>query len=73
MILTSTEGRVLQLAQENFGNVTLDAKVHELGDSLELASMVLELENEFGIDIPDSELPKLTTLHDVVKYVERYG
>lgn len=47
--------------------------LRSLGDSLELANLVLELEHEFGLDIPDDELHKITDLNGVVEYIESHG
>lgn len=70
-ILTCKEARVLEIVCENFGEgITLDAKIRDLGDSLELANLVLELEAEFGIDMPDEEMQ---TLGDIARYVESHG
>lgn len=74
MILSSTENKVLLIAGENFGEgVKLDMPLRSLGDSLELANLVLELEHEFGLDIPDDELHKITDLNGVVEYIESHG
>lgn len=74
MILSSTENKVLLIAGENFGEgVKLDTPLRSLGDSLELANLVLELEHEFGLDIPDDELHKITDLNGVVEYIESHG
>lgn len=73
-ILTSKEARVLEIVCENFGeDITLDAKIRDLGDSLELANLVLELEAEFGIDMPDEEMQSLTDLRDVARFLESHG
>lgn len=74
MILSCTQSKVIAIAEENFGEgITLDAELRKLGDSLELANLVCELEDEFGIDIPDAEVCKIVNLHGVVKYVEEHG
>lgn len=73
-LLSCKEVRVLEIVWENFGpNATLDAKIRNLGDSLELANLALDLEAEFGIDMPDEEMHKLVDLRDIVKYVETHG
>ncbi len=39
-------------------------------DSLDVVDMVMTLEDEFGIEIPDEEIENLHTVGDVVRYVE---
>ena len=44
---------------------------HDLGvDSLDLFELVMELEEEFGIEIPSEDLENLATVADVAKYIE---
>ena len=39
-------------------------------DSLDLFVLVMELEEEFGIEIPSEDLENLATVADVAKYIE---
>lgn len=39
-------------------------------DSLDLVELVMELEDEFGLSIPDEEAEKIQTIQDAVKYIE---
>ena len=39
-------------------------------DSLDLFELVMELEEEFGIEIPSEDLENLATVADVAKYIE---
>lgn len=52
--------------------VTTEAKfIEDLGaDSLDVVELVMALEEEFGHEIPDEEAEKLTTVGDVIKYIE---
>ena len=52
--------------------VTPDASfVDDLGaDSLDTVELVMALEEEFGLEIPDEEAEKLQTVGDVNKYIE---
>lgn len=46
---------------------------YDLGlDSLELADLMMQFENEFGIVIPDQDLQHLETVAKVVAYVEQH-
>ncbi len=50
---------------------TDDAKfIEDLGaDSLDQVELVMALEEEFGVDIPDEDAEKLTTVGDAIKYI----
>ena len=51
--------------------VTLESSfIDDLGaDSLDLVEMIMALEEEFEIEIPDSDTEKLKTVGDVVNYI----
>ncbi len=51
--------------------VTLEASfVDDLGaDSLDIVELIMALENEFDIEIPDDDAEKITTVNDAVQYV----
>ena len=50
--------------------VTPNAKLEQLGaDSLALVELLLLLEGEFEIDIPDEEALEIVTVQDVIDYV----
>lgn len=40
-------------------------------DSLDIVELIMDLEQEFNIEIPDEELPKVQTIGDVVGYIEK--
>jgi acyl carrier protein len=45
--------------------------VDDLGaDSLDTVELVMALEEEFGIEIPDEEAEKITTVGQAMKYIE---
>ncbi|MCE4956778.1 acyl carrier protein [Macrococcoides caseolyticum] len=52
--------------------VTADASFKDdLGaDSLDIAELVMELEDQFGMEIPDEEAEKINTVGDAVQYIE---
>ena len=52
--------------------VTLEASfIDDLGaDSLDTVELVMALEEEFGVEIPDEDAEKITTVGDAVKYIE---
>jgi len=40
-------------------------------DSLDIIELILEIEEEFNIEIPDKEAEKIKTVGDVVKYLDK--
>jgi len=52
--------------------VTLEANLQDdLGaDSLDAIQLIMSIENEFDITIPESEIDKLKTVADIMKYIE---
>lgn len=52
--------------------VTMDSSIiDDLGaDSLDVVDMVMSLEEEFDIEIPDEEIEAMKTVGDIVKFIE---
>jgi acyl carrier protein len=47
--------------------------IDDLGaDSLDTVELVMALEEEFGMEIPDEEAEKIITVGDAVKYIEAH-
>ena len=45
--------------------------IEDLGaDSLDNAELVMNLEEKFGIEIPDEDQTKIQTIEDIVNYIE---
>ena len=68
--------RVRQLICEQLNKqpekVTMETKiVDDLGaDSLDVVEMLMALEDEYGISLPDEVAMKLQTVGDIVKYID---
>lgn len=58
----------------NDENVTMEATfVDDLAaDSLDIVELVMTIEEEFDLEIPDSDTEKIVTIGDVVKYIEEH-
>ncbi|MCI8406636.1 MAG: acyl carrier protein [Oscillospiraceae bacterium] len=52
--------------------VTMEASItDDLGaDSLDLADIVMSIEEEFDIEVPDDQLVNIKNVGDIVKYIE---
>ena len=59
-----------QLSIEN-KEIELSSKlIDDLGaDSLDLVELVMAMEEEFGVEIPDADAETILTVEDVVKYI----
>jgi acyl carrier protein len=55
-------------------DVTPDASFREdlEADSLDLVELIMELEEQFGMEIPDEEAEKITTVEEAVDYVQEH-
>lgn len=72
--------RIVEMICEQFDMNAADinedtAFVDDLGiDSLDVVELVMEVENEFGLaEIPEEELKKMATVHDLVEYVTAHA
>ena len=51
--------------------ITPDSTFESLGiDSLDIVELIMDLEEEFDLQIPDEDLPKVSTVQDIVDYIE---
>ena len=72
----STFGKVKEVIIDKLGveedKIVPEASfVDDLGaDSLDTVELIMQLEEEFGIEIPDEDAEKMTTVKSVVDYIE---
>ncbi|HJC71506.1 MAG TPA: acyl carrier protein [Candidatus Ruthenibacterium merdavium] len=52
--------------------ITMESDIAEDfdADSLDLVDLVMSLEDEFGIEVPDEQVENFRTVGDVVRYIE---
>jgi len=74
-VMSTVEQQVKAIVAEQLGvkqeQVTNDASfVDDLGaDSLDTVELVMALEEEFEIEIPDEDAEKITTVHQAIDYI----
>jgi acyl carrier protein len=72
----STEEKVKKIIVEQLGveaeEVTPDAKfIEDLGaDSLDTVELIMALEEEFGLEIPDEDAEKIATVKNAIEYIK---
>lgn len=72
------EQKVKEILAEQLGadknKITLDTNVAtDLGaDSLDLVEILMNLEDEFGVSIPDEKIAEIKTVKQIVDFVEEH-
>ncbi|MBE6885879.1 MAG: acyl carrier protein [Oscillospiraceae bacterium] len=53
-------------------SITMESNViDDLGaDSLDVVDVLSQLQDEFSVDVPDSEIENMKTIGDIVNYIE---
>lgn len=73
------EEKVKKIVVDQLGvdvaEVTPEASfIEDLGaDSLDTVELVMALEEEFGIEIPDEEAEKIVTVKDAIEYIKAHA
>ena len=76
--MATVEERVVDIVAEQLGVEKDKIKrethfVNDLGaDSLDTVELVMELEEEFEITIPDDEAERIKTVADLIRYVQKH-
>lgn len=76
---TFSEDRVKEIIAKELEvdakQLTPEAKfIEDLGaDSLDIVELVMALEEEFGLDIPDEDADKLKTVGDAMNYLKSHA
>jgi acyl carrier protein len=75
----SLQPKVMKIIEEQLGVDPERVKpessfIDDLGaDSLDIVELVMAMEEEFEIEIPDEDAEKLRTVQDVMKYLDTKG
>ncbi len=73
--MSEIESKVKKIIEEklsvNADQITNDARFAEdlKADSLDTVELVMALEDEFGLDIPDEEAEKIKTVQNAIDYI----
>ncbi|MFP6899145.1 MAG: acyl carrier protein [Roseibacillus sp.] len=73
----TSEAKIKEIIVEQLGvnadQVTREAKlIEDLGaDSLDAVELVMAIEEEFGIEVPDEQAEKLQVVGDIIDYIEK--
>lgn len=76
--MSDIETRLKKIVAENLDvneeRVTNDSGfINDLGaDSLDLVELIMALEEEFGVEIPDEAAEKIRTISDALKYIKEH-
>ena len=68
-------GKIRSIVVDQLGveeeEVTMETSFEDLNaDSLDVVELIMALEEEFGIEIPDEDAEKLTTVGAAVEYIK---
>ena len=71
-IFEKVKGVIVEQLGVAEGNITMKASfIDDLGaDSLDIVELIMALEEEFDIEIADSDAEKVVTVGDVVEYIK---
>ena len=76
--MATNQERLIDIIAKQLGvdedNVTPDASfMEDLGaDSLDTVELVMALEEEFDLEIPDSDAERITTVQDALNYLDEH-
>ena len=61
-----------QLGIEDLDTITMETTfIDDLGaDSLDIVELIMAIEEEFDLEIPEAEAEKITSVGDVVEYIK---
>ena len=53
--------------------ITMESKLIDdlKADSLDIVELIMDLEQEFNVEIPDEELPKVQAVSDIVGFLDK--
>jgi acyl carrier protein len=72
MVFEKVKGILVDQLDVEEDKVKMDSSITEdLGaDSLDVVDLIMSLEEEFDVEIPDDQVENIKTVGDIVKYIE---
>ena len=72
MIFDRIKDIIIEQLQVEESDVNMDTNLMKdlSADSLDAVEIIMAIEDEYGIEIPDEEAEKMQTVGDLVRYVE---
>lgn len=77
--MSEIKEKVVEIIVEKLGVDAAEVKdeasfTNDLGaDSLDTVELIMELEKQFDVTIPDTDAEKIQTVGDAVAYIENHG
>lgn len=74
MIFDTVKKIIVEQLDVDADAVTMDAEIMKdlEADSLDAVEIILAVEEEYGIEIPDEDAEKLSSISDIVNYIEEH-
>ena len=74
MILDKVKEFIVEQIKVDPDEITLDSNFSKdlEADSLDQVEVLMALEDEYGIEIPDEDAEKFVTIRDIVEYLEKH-
>jgi acyl carrier protein len=73
---SSLQARIFAILREECGErdriIHRDDPLYDLLDSLGVVETVMHIEDEFELQVPDTDMPNLKTVGDLIDYIERH-
>lgn len=72
MIFDKIKDIIIEQLQVDEADVNMDTNLMKdlSADSLDAVEIIMAIEDEYGIEVPDEEAEKMQTVGDLVRYVE---
>ncbi|WP_061389235.1 acyl carrier protein, partial [Salmonella enterica] len=72
MVFEKVKGIFAEQLDVEEDKITMDSSIiDDLGaDSLDVVDLVMSMEEEFDIEIPDDQVENIKTVGDIVRYIE---
>ena len=72
MVLEKVKAILAEQFDVEEDKITVDTDLQEdLGaDSLDVVDLLMNIDDEFGVEVPDEDVEKVKTVEDLVNYIE---